>query len=195
MTMLEKAKAAFIDRDGVINEERGYVHSVEEFVVLPGVIEGLKLLQNAGYLLVVVTNQAGLARGYYNFEKMAKLHQHLSEVLAEENVALDAIYYCPHHPQGKIPDLSINCMCRKPQPGMLLKAIQHFQIDRRASVMIGDKSSDIQAGKSAGVGCNILVRSGHMINAAGAEQADLVVDDLISAARAITCRGASSFKY
>lgn len=184
--MSTKTKAAFIDRDGVINEERHYVHRIEDFVLLPGVVEGLARLRDAGYLLVVITNQAGIARGYYNRTAVDYLHAHLRGLLAGHGIALDAVYLCPHHPQGSVPGLAIECDCRKPAPGLLLQAARDFDLDLATSVMIGDKISDVQAGKRAGVGCTVIVESGHHVEPAARIEADIVAEDLLAAARLLT---------
>jgi D-glycero-D-manno-heptose 1,7-bisphosphate phosphatase len=181
-----KAKAAFIDRDGVINEERNYVHRISDFVLLPGVVEGLTLLRNAGYRLIVVTNQAGIARGFYEQYEMDRLHEHMCKLLAEHGVSLDAIYFCPHHPQGKIEHLAIECYCRKPSPGMLQQAAKDFNLNLASSVLIGDKLSDVQAGRRAGVGRSVIVESGHYVGRIARLEADMVSADLLSAARALT---------
>lgn len=181
-----KAKAAFIDRDGVINEERHYVHRIEEFVLLPGVPEGLALLRNAGYRLVVITNQAGIARGFYDVPALERLHRHLRDLLAEHGVELDAIYFCPHHPQGSVPAMTVECECRKPAPGMLLQAARELDLDLAGSVLIGDKLSDIQAGVRAGVGRTAIVESGHAIEPEARALADLIAADLLAAAEALT---------
>lgn len=186
MNFSGKNKAAFIDRDGVINEERNYVHRIADFVLLPGVVEGLSLLRDAGYLLIVVTNQAGIARGYYEQAEMDRLHDHLCELLAEQGVLLDAIYFCPHHPQGRIEALAIECDCRKPSPGMLLQASKDFNLNLSTSVLIGDKYSDVQAGKRAGVGRIAIVESGHKIELAARLESDVVAADLLAAARILT---------
>lgn len=179
-------KAAFIDRDGVINEERHYVHRIEDFVLLPGVMEGLTLLRDAGYKLVIVTNQAGIARGYYDEAALHRLHDHLRGLLATHGVTLDAIEYCPHHPAGSVDAYAIACECRKPSPGMLLRAAERLDIDLSQSVLIGDKASDIEAGHRAGVRRAILVTSGHAVSAEERTRADHVTDDLLAAARYIT---------
>lgn len=186
MNMSGKTNAAFIDRDGVINEERNYVHRISDFVLLPGVVEGLSLLRDAGYLIIVVTNQAGIARGYYEQAEMDRLHDHLRKLLAEQGVSLDAIYFCPHHPQGCIEALAIECDCRKPSPGMLLQAAKDFNINLSASVLIGDKFSDVQAGKRAGVGRIAIVESGHKVEQAARLESDVVAKDLLDAARMLT---------
>lgn len=184
--MLAKPKAAFIDRDGVINEERNYVHRIEDFVLLPGVAQGLALLRDAEFRLIVVTNQAGIARGYYDPSAMHRLHYHLRNQLALQGVALDAIYFCPHHPSGSVKELAFECDCRKPAPGMLLQATKDFDLDLPASVLIGDKLSDVMAGKRAGVGRAIVVESGHDVDPEARRQADGVAADLLTAARLVT---------
>ncbi len=181
-----KAKAAFIDRDGVINEERGYVHRVEDFVLLPGVVEGLALLRDAQFRLVVVTNQAGIARGYYGLDAVDRLHRHMRALLAAGGVHLDAIYFCPHHPEGAVAAYATECACRKPAPGMLMQAAAELDLHLPASVLIGDKLSDIQAGRRAGVGMTALVESGHALDDAARAQADIVAPDLLQAARRLT---------
>lgn len=184
--MSVKYKAAFIDRDGVINEERNYVHRIEDFVLLPGSVKALALLRDAGYRLIVVTNQAGIARGYYDVAAMNRLHDYLCARLEEEEVKLDAIYFCPHHPEGIAKGFNVKCDCRKPAPGMLLQAAQDFNVDLATSVLIGDKASDIEAGKRAGVGLTIIVESGHKIDSADRLEADLVKSDLLEAAISLT---------
>lgn len=186
--MILPNKAAFIDRDGVINEERGYVHRAEDFKLLPGVVEGLALLATAGYKLVVVTNQAGVARGYYNEAAVERLHAHMGALLGAHGVHVDAVYYCPHHPNGVVSAYRRACECRKPGGDLLRKAATDLQLDLHASVMIGDKSSDISAGKSVGVALTVLVESGHAFGGDDRSQADLVALDLLDAARIITSR-------
>jgi D-glycero-D-manno-heptose 1,7-bisphosphate phosphatase len=187
--MSAKVKAAFIDRDGVINEERNYVHRIEDFVLLPGVIEGLALLRRAGFKLVIVTNQAGIARGYYGRAELQRLHEHLAGLLAAHDLHLDAIYHCPHHPQGVVPEFAIECDCRKPAPGMLLQAARELDLDLPSSVLIGDKASDIQAGRAAGVGRTVIVESGHALEPAARREADFVAAGLLEAARLLTATG------
>jgi D-glycero-D-manno-heptose 1,7-bisphosphate phosphatase len=186
MIISVKAKAAFIDRDGVINEERNYVHSISDFVLLPGVIEGLKLLRDAGYRLIVITNQAGIARGYYTQAEMNRLHEYMRGLFAEHGVSIDAIYYCPHHPKGVVQEFAVECDCRKPSPGMLLQAAKDFDLNLNVSVLIGDKITDIQAGKRAGLGQTVIVQSGHKLEHEDTLEADAVELDLLAAARILT---------
>lgn len=158
-------KAAFIDRDGVINEERGYVWRAEDFRLLPGVVDGLKVLQENDWKLVVVTNQAGIARGYYGESDYRRLTEHMAGLLAAEGVRLDGIYHCPHHPTASVGAYRADCQCRKPRPGMLLAAAHDLELTLAESVMIGDKWSDIEAGIAAGVSASVLVESGHATDA------------------------------
>jgi D-glycero-D-manno-heptose 1,7-bisphosphate phosphatase len=143
-------KAVFLDRDGVINVEKGYVHRIEEFELLPGVPLAIRILKEAGFLVIVVTNQSGVARGYYPMDAVHRLHRHLDTELAAFGACIDAYYVCPHHPEHGIGDLKATCSCRKPLPGMLEQAAADFGIDLIKSYMIGDKSSDVAAGLAAG---------------------------------------------
>lgn len=139
-------KALFLDRDGVLNRERGeYTYSVQDFEVLPDVVEALKLARHKGYLLIVISNQGGVAKGIYTSERVDELHQKLADQLNESGLKLDEIYYCKHHSAvGK-------CICRKPNSLMLEKAIARFQIDPRLSILIGDSERDVIAAEKVGV--------------------------------------------
>lgn len=181
-----KLKAAFVDRDGVINEERNYVHRVEDFVFLPRVAQGLRLLSEAGYLLIIVTNQAGIARGYYKLSHLKILHEYMQQQLALQGVKLDAIYFCPHHPQGIVKKYSIECDCRKPKTGLLLQAKLDFGLDLSKSVLIGDKITDIQSGKNAGLYRTVLVESGHSFEVNACIQSDYIASDLLAAVQWLT---------
>lgn len=143
-------RAVFLDRDGTINVDKGFVHSIDDFEFIPGVPQAIKLLKNAGFLVIVVTNQSGVARGYYPLDAVHRLHQYLSDQLAEFGTGVDGYYICPHHLQGKEYDYARACSCRKPFPGMILHAAEDFAIDLTCSYMIGDKQSDVQAGLAAG---------------------------------------------
>jgi D-glycero-D-manno-heptose 1,7-bisphosphate phosphatase len=180
------ARAAFVDRDGVINEERRYVHRIEDFVLLPSAVAGLRLLAEAGFKLVIVTNQAGVARGYFDEPAVKTLHGHIRQLLQSQHVPIDAIYYCPHHPEGTVPAYAIRCDCRKPAAGMLLQAERELQLDLSRSVIIGDKECDMEAGRQAGLMLAVLVDSGHALPERARAKADLVVADLKAAAVAIT---------
>ncbi|MFM7025307.1 MAG: D-glycero-beta-D-manno-heptose 1,7-bisphosphate 7-phosphatase [Limnohabitans sp.] len=152
-------KAVFLDRDGVINLDRAYVHRWEDFAFVPGIVGAMRRLKQAGYLLVVVTNQSGIARGYYSEAQYQQLTAQMREALASEGAAVDAVYHCPHHPEGLLAPYAMDCSCRKPAPGMILQAARELGIDLPGSCLIGDKPSDIDAAKAAGVGASYLVGS------------------------------------
>lgn len=143
-------KAIFLDRDGVINLDKAYVSKIEDFEFCEGVFEALTHFQNLGYLLIIVTNQSGIGRGYYTEEDFQKLTAWMRKELLHVRIKIDAVYHCPHAPEA-------NCACRKPQSGMFLKAIEDFDIDVKQSWMIGDKPSDIEAALGAGILNTILL--------------------------------------
>lgn len=140
-------KAVFIDRDGVVNSDQGhyYIYRVEDFIFNPDIEASLSLLKEAGYKTILITNQGGVAKGEYNTEAVEKLHDFMQFHLKGQNAEFDAIYYCPHH------DSVSSCECRKPKPGMIIKAIQELNIDPDQSFLIGDSKRDIEAGKAAGL--------------------------------------------
>jgi len=161
--------AAFIDRDGVLNVDHGYVFRREDFEWLPGAVEGLARLQTAGYALVVVTNQSGIARGLYSEADLERLHCFVEDDLQRQGVRLTGIYACPHHPQAKQATYRLACECRKPRPGLILRAAADHALDLDASCLFGDKPSDIEAGRLAGVGRCWLVGSADVAVACGAD--------------------------
>lgn len=152
-------KALFLDRDGVVNIDTGHLYKIEDFKFIKGVPGLIKKYNNAGYKVIIVTNQSGIAKKYYIEKDMHRLHAHISKKLAENGAHIDALYFCPHHP-----DFTEACECRKPKPGMILQAARDLNIDLLGSIMVGDKESDILAGLSAGIGRLVLVRSGHPID-------------------------------
>lgn len=178
-------RAVFLDRDGTINQEREYLHRMEDFQFIPGVPQAIRLLNRAGFLVVVVTNQSGVGRGYYAEEDVEALHRFISRELAGSGGRIDAWLYCPHHPAGR-GGYAVSCSCRKPLPGMLLDAAERLGIDLASSYMVGDKLIDVEAGRAAGCS-SILVRSGY-----GAEEESRlppgveVYDDLLAAALSLT---------
>lgn len=149
-----KQKAIFLDRDGTINQYVGFLRKKEEFELLPGVAEAVKKINESGYLAIVVTNQPVIARGEVTFEGLETIHNKMETLLGKEGAYLDGIYFCPHHPhsgyEGEVKELKIDCDCRKPKPGMLLKAAQDLNIDLSKSYIVGDSENDIGAGKAAG---------------------------------------------
>lgn len=177
--------AVFLDRDGTLNVEKNYLYRAEDFEFIPGALEAVRLLNQAGLFVVVLTNQSGIARGLYSEADLQRLHRHVDTLLAAEGARVDAWYYCPHHPEGR-GAYRRHCDCRKPLPGMLFQAAAEHGIDLSRSWMVGDKAVDVEAGLAAG--CRpILVRTGY---GAQAEQ-DLpsgieVCNDLLAAVRGIT---------
>mgnify|MGYP004522075485 CR=1 FL=1 len=150
----KKQKAIFLDRDGTINKYVGFLREAEQFELLDGVSEAIKKINQSGYLAVVVTNQPVIARGEVTYDKLQEIHNKMETLLGKDGAYLDGIYFCPHHPdsgfEGEIKELKIDCNCRKPKPGMLIKAAEDLNIDLSMSWMIGDGKSDILAGKNAG---------------------------------------------
>lgn len=146
-----KAAAVFLDRDGVINVDSGYVSRWDQFKFIPGAVEAMRFFSDAGYLLVIVTNQSGIGRGYYTEPDFSQLTELMQAHLSSEGVDVAGVYFCPHHTEAKIVQYRIACDCRKPEPGMLLRAAHELNIDLARSVMVGDKSSDMIAAQRAGI--------------------------------------------
>ena len=178
-------KAVFLDRDGVINKDKGYVYQVDDFEYIEGVFDACLELKNMGYLLVVVTNQSGIARGMYSEDDFHSLAEWMDWNFADKGVELDGIYYCPHHPEHGIGEFKQDCDCRKPKPGMLVDAAKFLKIDLANSIMVGDKADDMRAAKAAGINMAILVRSGKVVDQAGIEEATMVVDSIADVPAAI----------
>ena len=149
-----KQKAVFLDRDGTINKYVGFLRNIDDFELLPGVAETIKAINASRYLAIVVTNQPVIARGEVTYGQLQEIHNKMETLLGVEGAYLDGIYFCPHHPhkgyEGEVTELKIDCDCRKPKPGMLMKAAQDFNIDLSSSWMIGDGENDVKAGKAAG---------------------------------------------
>ena len=137
-----KQRAVFLDRDGTINVEKNYLFRIADFEFLPGVMDSLRLLQENQYLLIIITNQSGIARGYYTEEDFMVLNEWMIEEFAKNGVIIDQVYYCPHHPDAKIKKYRQNCLCRKPKIGLYEEAVRDYDIDLRKSFVIGDKIRD-----------------------------------------------------
>lgn len=153
-------KAVFLDRDGTINREVDVLRRLSQLKIFPKVAEAIQKLNKAGFLVVVITNQAVVARGWLTEKEIDKIHAVLIKRLAKNGAKIDAVYYCPHHPNANLKKYRLLCSCRKPKPGMILKAIKKYHIDRKKSFMIGDTTRDILAGKRAGLK-TIIVRTGY----------------------------------
>jgi D-glycero-D-manno-heptose 1,7-bisphosphate phosphatase len=148
---LQRRPAAFLDRDGVINRDLGYVHRPDQVEWVPGAIEGVRRLNDRGYRVVVVTNQAGIAHGYYGKKEVVVLHDWMQEQLAAEGAFIDAFYFCPYHPNARVERFRSDHADRKPNPGMIFRALADMQIDKDRSFLIGDKESDIKCAENAGI--------------------------------------------
>ena len=146
-----KGAAVFLDRDGVINVDSGYVGDWDSFVFLPGVIRAMRTLCDAGYALVIVTNQSGIGRGFYTEEDFHVLTERMCSELSRHGVSIAGVYFCPHLPEATLPEYRQTCDCRKPKPGLIHRALEELDIDLTRSAMVGDKSSDMQAALAAGI--------------------------------------------
>ncbi len=175
-----KNKAVFLDRDGVINEDKGYVHRIEDFKIYPEVFPALKKLQEAGYKLLIVTNQSGIALDYYTEEDFKKLTDYMLKVFEKEGIHIDKVYYCPHHENGTNPKYTLKCECRKPESGMIRKGIEEFNIDPSKSFLIGDKENDIKAAHKEGVKA-ILVKTGQGMKYVDNTEADYTAENILDA--------------
>lgn len=170
--------AVFLDRDGVINLDTGYVHDEHDFHFIDGVFEATKQLKAMGYLLVLVTNQSGIARGLFSEDRFLSLTQWMDWNFVDNGVEFDGVYYCPHHAEHGIGDYKQDCDCRKPKPGMFISARDFLNIDMANSVMVGDKAEDMMAADAAGVGHKILVRTGKPITDQGEALANVVLESI-----------------
>jgi D-glycero-D-manno-heptose 1,7-bisphosphate phosphatase len=193
MAMVEASqrRAVFIDRDGTISEEVGYVNHPSRYRVFPYAAEAIKQLNEAGWLAVLITNQAGVARGYFTEDVIGAVHTLLAQELERGGARLDAIYYCPHHPSVGEPPYRSDCDCRKPRPGLIRRAAADLDIDLDASWMVGDRYSDTELARNAGTRA-ALVLSGYgrgeweYQRGAWRHQPDLVAENLLEAVRTIT---------
>ena len=172
-------KVVFLDRDGVINVEKNYLYKIEDFEFVDGVIPALKSLKSEGFSFVVITNQAGIGRGYYTEEQYHTLTRYYLDILQREGIEVLKVYFCPHHPLKGVGKYLMDCSCRKPNPGMLLEAQVAFNINMSESIMFGDKVSDILAAKAANVGRSTLLRPRHPSRDDHLVVADAVYDSLI----------------
>lgn len=176
--------AVFLDRDGTMIEDPGYLRAVSQVRLLPGVAEAIRSLRHAGYRIVVATNQSGIARGYFNEIDLAAVHDRLRELLAGQGAQLDGIYYCPYHPEGVVPAYRKESDWRKPACGMLTAAAQDLGLDLPASWMVGDSPRDVEAGRRAG--CRTALVAGSAADGPTATPAaDVVAGSLLEASRCI----------
>ncbi|HCR4032456.1 D-glycero-beta-D-manno-heptose 1,7-bisphosphate 7-phosphatase [Morganella morganii] len=170
--------AVFLDRDGTINADTGYLHEIDDFQFIENAIEAMQAIKQMGYALIIVTNQSGIARGMFTEDQFMHLTEWMDWSLADRGVDLDGIYYCPHHPEGTVEEFRQVCNCRKPAPGMLLDAQKYLKIDMGNSYMVGDKLDDILAGRAAEVGTTVLVRTGKPVTEDAEAAADIVINSI-----------------
>ena len=154
MSKSSKQKALFLDRDGTINVEKNYVYKIDDFEFQPGIFELIRQYQDNGFLIFVITNQSGIARGFYSEKDFEILNDWMIEKFNSERIKITKVYYCPHHPE-----ITGSCICRKPKVGMIRQAIEQFNISAVNSVLIGDKKRDILAGENAGIGKNLYIQN------------------------------------
>ena len=186
--MIRIKRAVFLDRDGVVNEEISFLHKAEDLRLILRAGEAIALLNKENVDVILVTNQPAIAKGLCTEEGLADIHKRLSEMLAEKGAHIDAIYYCPHHPKDGSDEYRMVCDCRKPKPGMLLKAQKERDIDLKSSFMVGDKISDIKAGKLAGC-FTVGVKTGYGCNDGFTDAVpDVLADDLYDAVEIILRR-------
>lgn len=193
--LANKQKAIFLDRDGTINEYVGFLRKEEDFRLIPGVSEAIKKINNSGYLAIVVTNQPVIARGEVTKEELEDIHKKMETLLGLDGAYIDDIYYCPHHPdkgfEGEIPELKIECDCRKPKTGMLEKAAREHNIDLSSSIMIGDSTLDIKMAENAGMQ-SVLLKTGQKGEDGKYDVSPtLIAEDLNDAINKIICKKVS----
>ncbi len=152
--------AVFLDRDGTINEQMGYVNHPSRFILLPGAARGIRLLNQAGFLAIVVSNQSGVARGYFPIELVHEVHERMRRDLAVSGAGVDGVFFCPHHPNGTVAEYAVACTCRKPKPGLVRQAEARFRIDRARSYVVGDRVSDLELAHRCGLK-GVLVETGY----------------------------------
>lgn len=173
-----KQKALFLDRDGVINVDHGYVSDPKNFEFISDVFDVVKTFADDGFLIVVITNQSGIGRGYYDEAQFQQLTHWMNQEFTKHGVNIAAVKFCPHHPEKAQPEYLRSCNCRKPQPGMILEAIRELNIDPAQSIFVGDKESDMKAARSANVQFRYLVESGQTFSDQQAKAADAVFNNL-----------------
>lgn len=178
-------QAVFLDRDGTIIEEKNFLSSPDGVVLIKGAVEAIRQLAEAGFLIIVVTNQSGIARGMFTRSEAEAVNRRVLELLNQEGAHVDAVYYCPHHPEGTVARYAVHCQCRKPEPGMGLRAAAEYGIDLTHSYMIGDKPIDIAFGRNCGMKKSFLVQTGYGRMSKGLENCGEIVEDIFQAAERI----------
>lgn len=183
-----KRPAVFIDRDGTINKQRGYINHVSRFVLIPGTAEAVRLLNIHQYLSIIISNQSGVARGYFPLELVEDIHAHMRELLKKEDAVIDGIFFCPHYRTGVVSEYTADCDCRKPRTGLIKSACETFDIDMANSYVIGDRCTDIELAQRADIK-GILVKTGYGLGdieyvlPRSPFQPEHIADDLLDAVR------------
>lgn len=177
LTTYQRKKAIFLDRDGVINVEKNYVSTIAEFEFIPGLFSALKTFQDKGYLLFIITNQSGIARGYYTIHDFEVLTAWMLQEFKKEKIGISQVEFCPHSPDDV-------CQCRKPKTGMIDNILKNFNVDLEHSWLIGDKNADIQCAKNAGIKNTIQVKSGHAFDETKS-LADFICDSIVDCVKLI----------
>jgi len=176
--------AVFLDRDGTLSEERGYIDRLELIEIFPWTSDAIRLLNRAGFVVVVVTNQSAIGRGIIDLPFLQTVHDAFDRHLARSGARVDRYYYCPHHPDARLPEYRMVCRCRKPGPGMIEQATTELELDPSRSFMVGDRLIDVACGHAAGIR-SLLVRSGHSAHTGdappGLSEPDAILNNLMEA--------------
>ncbi|MBW2649288.1 MAG: D-glycero-beta-D-manno-heptose 1,7-bisphosphate 7-phosphatase [Deltaproteobacteria bacterium] len=179
---MKKNRAVFLDRDGTINEEMGYLDSLEKLRIFPATFDAVRMINEAGMKVVVVTNQSGVARGFFDEDFVNSVHARINEILREKGAFIDRFYYCPHHPTEGVGRYRISCDCRKPAPGMLIRASEELDIDLPSSYVVGDMEKDVEVANNVGAR-GILVRTGYGKNVVTSDiKPAFIAEDILAAA-------------
>jgi len=184
---VKRRPAVFIDRDGTINEQMGYINHLSRFRMLPGVGEAIRLLNERDLLVIVISNQSGVARGYFPMDLVHRVHDLMKEALEKSSARVDAVFFCPHYPTGSVPEYTMQCNCRKPKTGLVEEACRSFDIDLKNSFVVGDRYTEIELSRRLNIK-GILVRTGYGLGEIeyilpGKPAPDHIADDLLDAAR------------
>jgi len=155
-----KRSAVFMDRDGTINEQMGYINHLSRFIILPGVAEAIRLLNENNFLAIIVSNQSGVARGYFPIELVHEMHATLNRALKVKDAVIDGIYFCPHYPRGDLAEYCHECDCRKPKTGLIDQACENFDIDMSSSYVVGDRYTDMELARRSNLK-GVLVETGY----------------------------------
>jgi len=187
-----KRPAVFVDRDGTINEQMGYINHPSRFKILPGVPQAVRLLNERDFLVIVISNQSGVARGYFPVDLVHQVHDLMRQTLEESGARIDGVFFCPHYPTGTVPEYTLRCNCRKPRTGLVEQACRAFDIDMGNSFVVGDRYTEIELSRRLNLK-GILVKTGYGLGEIeyvlpGRPAPDYIADDLLGAAEWITGR-------